>query len=154
LLALQIAGLARHADLVLGALVEGLELGVAHGPIDDGGILRNGGGAVALDGVRAHPEVIFVKAPGDGTVVDGATARLIAVALGRDRSGPRARIGAPGDRLTLGIRAQVLALEVAQLVLRREVLGAQARAALEPDHLHAGLTELGRENAAGSADAD
>src|SRR5215471_20860558 len=95
-----------------------------------------------------------MEPPGDGTIVHRAAARLIAVALGRDRRRPCARIGAPGDRLTLGIRAQVLALEVAQLVLRREVLGAQARAALEPDHLHAGLAELGRENATGSADAD
>src|SRR5205809_1023868 len=79
---------------------------------------------------------------------------VAAVALRRDRGRARPRIGPPGHWLALGVGAQVLALEIAQLVLRREVLGAPARAALETDHLHAGLAELGRQNATGSADAD
>ena len=68
----------------------------------------------------------------------------------------RARIGVrpPGDRLALRVRAQILPLEVAQLVVRLEVLGLEPRAALEPDDLHAGLAKLGREDAAGRADAD
>ena len=49
LLALQIAGLARHAELVFGLVVERLELGIAQRPVDERGILRDGRGAVALD---------------------------------------------------------------------------------------------------------
>ena len=49
---------------------------------------------------------------------------------------------------------QILALEIAQLVVRLEIRGLEPRAALEPDHFHAGLAELGGEDAAGGADAD
>jgi hypothetical protein len=51
LLPLQVSGLTGHADLVLGLVVERLELGVAHRPVGDGGVLRNGGQPVALDRV-------------------------------------------------------------------------------------------------------
>src|SRR5262245_27503109 len=95
-----------------------------------------------------------MEAPRDGAIVDRAAAGLIAIALGRNRCRTRACIGPPRHRLALGVRTQVLALEVAQLVLRGEVLGAPAWAALETDHLHAGLAKLGRENATSGADAD
>src|SRR5262245_11980401 len=49
LLALQIAGPARHAELVFGAVVVGLKLGVARGPVGERGVLWNGLGAVPLD---------------------------------------------------------------------------------------------------------
>src|SRR5882672_2298411 len=75
LLALHIAGLARDAEIVFGAIVIGLELGVAHRPVDDGGVLRNGGSAVALDGLRAHPEIILMEAPGNRAVMNRATTR-------------------------------------------------------------------------------
>ena len=56
--------------------------------------------------------------------------------------------------MRLGIGAQVLALEIAQLVMRLEIGGLQLRPAFEPDDFHAGFAEFGRENAAGGADAD
>src|SRR5258705_11499332 len=95
-----------------------------------------------------------MEAPGDGTIVNCAPAGLVAVALSGDRGRTRPGVGPPGDRLTLRVRTQVLALEVAQLVLRRKILGAQPRAALERDHLHAGLAKLGRQNATDGASAD
>jgi hypothetical protein len=83
-----------------------------------------------------------------------AAAGLVAVVLHRDRRRARIAVRPPGDGLALDVRPQIHALEVAQLVVRVEVLGGQARTALEPDHLHAGLAELGCENAAGRAHAD
>src|SRR5262249_57947541 len=56
--------------------------------------------------------------------------------------------------VALDVRAQILALKVAQLVLRAEIRGLEAWAALEPNDLHAGFAELGREDAAGRAHAD
>ena len=69
--------------------------------------------------------------------------RACALALGRQVTGLRLRFG-----------PQILALEIAQFVMRLEVGGLEPRAALEPDHFHAGLAELGGEDAAGRADAD
>src|SRR5262249_26297612 len=117
-------------------------------------ILRDGVGAVALDRLRARAEVVLVQAPGHCAVVDRAAAGLIAVAQRRQR--PCAGIGVrpPGDRLALDVRAQILALKVPQLVLRAEIRGLEAWAALEPNDLHAGFAELGREDAAGRAHAD
>src|SRR5262249_1671667 len=154
LAALQVAGLARPPDLVLRATIERLEPGIAHGPVDDRAILRDGGRAVALDGLRANPEIILVEAPRHGAVVHRAAAGLVAVAETLDPRRPRVRVGPPGDRLTLHVRAQVLALEVAQLVLRSEVRSLEPRAALEPDPLHPGLAGVGGENSAARADAD
>src|SRR5262244_1588909 len=95
-----------------------------------------------------------MQAPLYGAVVDGAAARLVAVVLHRDRICRRVRIGPPGDGLTLDVRAQILALEIAQFVVRVEVLSSQARPALEADDLHARLAELGCEDAARRAHAD
>src|SRR5262244_3721242 len=95
-----------------------------------------------------------MQAPLYGAVVDGTAARLIAVVLHRDRSRRRVRIGPPGDGLTLDVRAQILALEIAQFVVRVEVLRGQARSALQADDLHARLAELGGEDAACRAHAD
>ena len=152
-LALQVAGLAGDAELVFGAVVERLEVGIAERPIGERGILRDDGRPVALDGLRAGAEIVLVQAPRERAVVHGAAARLVAVVLVRGRVGARSCIGPPGDGRALDVGAQVLALEVAQLV-ELEVRGLEARAALEPDHLHAGLAELGRQHAAGGAHAD
>jgi len=154
LLALQIAGLAGDAELVLGAVVERLEVGIAQRPIRDRGILRDRLGAVALNRVRARAEVVLVHAPGHGAVMDGAAAGLIAVILHRERRSAGIGVGPPGDGLAFDVGSQILALEIAQLVVRLEVLRGETRAALEPDHLHAGLAELGGEDAARSANAD
>ena len=118
------------------------------------GILRDGRGAIALDRRRAHAEIVLVEAPRHRAVMHGAAAGLVAVVLRRDRRARRVGVRPPRDRHALGIGPQILALEIAQLVVRLEVRGLQARAALEPDHLHAGLAELGGENPARGADAD
>ena len=154
LLALQIAGPAGHAKLVLGAVVIGLKLGVAHWPVGEGGVLRDHLGAVALDRLGAGAEIILVQPPGHRAVMHGAAAGLVAVVLHRDRVGARIRVRPPGDRLALDVGPQVLAREVAQLILWCEVLGRKPRPALEPDHLHAGLAKLSRQHATGCADSD
>jgi hypothetical protein len=154
LLALQVAGLAGDPELVFGAIVVGLEIGVAQRPIRQRGILRDRRGAIALDRLRAGAEVVLVHAPRHRAVVHRAAARLVAVILHRDRRRACIAVRPPGDGLALDVRPQILALEVAQLVVRVEVLRREARAALEPDHLHASLAELGRENAARRAHAD
>jgi hypothetical protein len=51
--------------------------------------------------------------------------------------------------LELGIGPEVLTLEEAQFVAQLEVRGAQPRITLEPDDLHSGLAELGRQHRAG-----
>src|SRR5262245_54498165 len=63
LLSLQVAGLAGDAELVLGALVIGLEVGVAQRPVGERGVFRNGGCAVTRDRMRARAEVVLVQAP-------------------------------------------------------------------------------------------
>ena len=60
-----------------------------------------------------------------------ATAGLVAVILNWNRQRAHVGIGPPGNGLTLDVGAQILALEVAQLVMRIEILRGQARAALE-----------------------
>jgi hypothetical protein len=82
----------------------------------------------------------------------GAAAGLVAVVEHRHRVRARILVRPPGHGLAFDVRTQILALEVAQLVMRVEVLSGQAWAALEPDHLHAGFAEFGRENAARRAD--
>jgi hypothetical protein len=104
LLALQIAGLSGDADFVLGAIVIGFEIGVAQRPVDERGIFRNRRGAVALNGVRAHPEIVLVKSPGNGAVVNGAAAGLVSVVENLKRRRACIAIRAPGDGLALGIR--------------------------------------------------
>src|SRR5262249_19157372 len=87
-------------------------------------------------------------------VRSGPAAALVAVVLVRDRLCGHVRIGPPGDGLTLDVRAQILALEIAQFVVRVEVLSGQARPALQADDLHARFAELGCEDAACRAHAD
>jgi len=52
LVALHIAGLARDPELVFGAVVVGLQIGIAQWPVRQRGILRDRRDAVALDRVR------------------------------------------------------------------------------------------------------
>src|SRR5262245_19024816 len=71
LLALQVAGPAGDSELVLGAIVIGLELGVAHWPVGERGVLRDRLGAVALDRLGAGAKIILMQPPGHRTIVDG-----------------------------------------------------------------------------------
>ena len=154
LASLQIARLARHAELVFGAIVEGLEIGVAQRPVGQRGILRNRRRSVALHRLRPRAEVVLVKAPRDRAVVDRAAACLIAVIQHRERIRARLRVRPPGDGLALRVRAQILPLEIAQFVLRLEIRGGEARAALQADHFHARFAKLRREYPARRAHAD
>src|SRR5580704_17437897 len=95
-----------------------------------------------------------MHAPRHRAVMHGAAAGLVAVVLPRHWIGARIGVGPPGDRLALGVWAQVEPLEITQLVMRIEVRCLEARAALQADHLHAGLAELGRDNAAYGAGAN
>jgi hypothetical protein len=63
LLASQVAGLAGHADLVLGLVVERLEIGIAEWPVGERRIGGDCGRAVALDGAGAGVEIVLVEAP-------------------------------------------------------------------------------------------
>jgi len=83
LVALDIAGLARHAELIFGAVVVGLQIGVAQWPVDERGIRGNCRCPVALDRMRARAEIVFVQAPRDCAVMDGSAACLIAVSQRR-----------------------------------------------------------------------
>src|SRR5713226_6087200 len=76
----------------------------------------------------------------------GAATGLIAIALGWDRRCARIGVRPPGHGLPLGVWAKILALEVPQLVLRAKILGRKTWAAFEPNHFHARLAKLGRED--------
>src|ERR1700730_3490995 len=102
----------------------------------------------------ARPEVVFVHAPGYRAIVDGAASRLIAIVLDRDGCGPRIAVGSPGNGLAFDIGAQILPLEITQLIVRIKVLCGESRTALDPDHFHSRFAELGRKNTAGCTNAD
>ena len=104
--------------------------------------------------MRARPEVVFVHAPGHRAIVDGAASRLIAIVLDGDGCGPRIAVGSPGNGLALDVGAQILPLEITQLIVRIKVLRGEPRTALEPDHFHSRFAELGRKNTARCAHAD
>ena len=104
LLALQIAGLSGDAEFVFRAIIIGFEIGVAQRPVDERGILRDHRGAVTLDRMRAHPEIVLVKPPGNGAVMNGAAAGLVPVVENLKRRRACIAIRAPGDGLALGIR--------------------------------------------------
>ena len=78
----------------------------------------------------------------------GAAPGLVAVVL--PHNGDRAAIGVrpPGDGLAFRIGPQIELLEVAQFIMWVEVLGLEARPALEANDFHSRLAELGRENPA------
>jgi hypothetical protein len=62
-LAEQIAGLAGDADLVLGLVVERLQVRIAQRPVGERGVGGDRGLAVALDGVGAGAEIVLMKSP-------------------------------------------------------------------------------------------
>ena len=105
LAALQVAGLAGHAEIVFGAIVIGLEIVVAQRPVGDRAVLRDRGCAIALDRLRARAKIVVVEAPRHRAVVDGAAAHLVAVVERRQRHRARARYSGrqvTGWRLVLG----------------------------------------------------
>src|SRR6202008_2305584 len=115
-LALEIAGLAGHTELVFGTIVERLEIRVGERPIGKRRIFRNRGRPIPLNRLRACTEIVLMQAPGERAVMDGAATRLMTVVLVRRGARLGAGIGPPGDRRLLDVRPQILALEVAQLI--------------------------------------
>ena len=95
-----------------------------------------------------------MHAPGKRAVVHRAAARLIAVIQDGHRVRAHAGIWPPGNWLALPVRAKLLPLEIAQLVVRVEVRSGKARAALEANDFHSRFAEFGRENSADRAHAD
>src|SRR5262249_39893162 len=63
LLALQVAGLARHPKLIFGAIVVRLEISVAERPVDEGRGLRDRGGAGGPDSLRPGAKIVLVQPP-------------------------------------------------------------------------------------------
>jgi hypothetical protein len=61
--AAEIAGFARHAKLVFGAIVKGFQVRVRQRPVRDRGVLRNGGHTVSFDGLRTRAEIVLVQSP-------------------------------------------------------------------------------------------
>ena len=61
--AFEIAGFAGDAELILGLIVERFELGIAHRPIRERRVGGDGVFAVALEGLGADTEIVFVHAP-------------------------------------------------------------------------------------------
>ena len=71
-----------------------------------------------------------MHAPGYRAIVDGAASRLIAIVLDRDGCGPRIAVGSPGNGLAFDVGAQILPLEITQLIVRIKVLCGESRTAL------------------------
>jgi hypothetical protein len=63
LVAVEIAGLAGHAQIVFGAVVKRFEVGIAERPVRERGVRRDRGHAIALDGVGAGAEIVLVEPP-------------------------------------------------------------------------------------------
>src|ERR1700677_3188657 len=82
-----------------------------------------------------------------------AATGLVAGVLYGKPGGARIRVRAPCHRLAFGVGSQILTLKVAQFV-ERKIRGLEARATLQADNLHAGLAELGPDNAADRAHTD
>src|SRR5262249_31246690 len=82
---------------------------------------------------RGPSEIGFALAPADRTVRGRAAAGWVAVILPRHRKGESVRAGPPGDRLALHVRTQVEPLEVAELIVRIEILRGQPRTTLQSD---------------------
>ncbi len=95
-----------------------------------------------------------MKAPRERAVVDGAAAGLVAVVQNREWVRAHTIVLPPGDRHAFRVRAQFLPLEVAQFIVRAEVRGLKARAALQANDFHACLAEFGREDPACRAHSD
>ena len=79
LAALQIAGLAGDAEVILDLVVERLEFGIAQRPVGERGVRRDRRQPIAFDGIGAGAEIVLVQAPRHRTVMHGAAAGLIAV---------------------------------------------------------------------------
>lgn len=82
-----------------------------------------------------------------------AAAGLHAVVLLRQPERGRIGVRAPRHRLQLGIRTQILALEIAQFV-ELKIRRLEARTAFKPDDLEPGLAEFRRHDATHGAHAD
>ncbi len=160
-LAFQVSRLAAHAVEALELVEVRLELLVGHAPVLAGPVLGHVALAVARDRLAARLEVPGREAPGLGAPVHCGAAYALA-RLERAEVAHRQRglvfVVAEGNGLAREVLHQRMPALVFQLVMRvrhREVgEGVAHLAALDADHLEAGLGELLREDGAGHADAD
>ena len=153
-LPVDVAGLARHADLELDLLVVRFELVVAERPVLDRRALRNARGAVAALRFADDLEVPGIQPPALRPVVQRRAADAVhhrMPAAGRRRRGG----GAHGRRFQVGLlhRHRPAAHVVADLV-GREVAPREPRARFEPDHVDAGARQRQRGDAADGAHPD
>src|SRR5258708_7551986 len=95
-----------------------------------------------------------MHAPGECAVVNCASACLIAVIQYAHRVRSHAGMGPPGDGLALPVWAKLLPLEVTQFIMRIEIRGAKARAALQANDFHSRFAKLGREDSPDRAHAN
>src|SRR5207248_4124710 len=84
----------------------------------------------------------------------GAAAGLRAVIQRLHRRRTLARIGPPRHRLFFPVRAQILPLEITQLIMRFEIRSPEPRPAFQSQHFDSGFAEFGGEDAARTADTD
>src|SRR5438477_5265204 len=84
----------------------------------------------------------------------GAAAGLRAVIQRLHRRCALARIRPPRHRLFFRVRAQILTLEITQLIMRFEIRSPEPRPTFQSENLHSGFAEFGGEDAARTADTD
>ena len=153
--ALDVAGLARDAHLVLDLVVVRLELLEAERPVFDRRALRHARRAVALRGLAHHLEVPRVEPPRLRPVVQRRAADGVHHRMAAGARGVGLGVGAMRRHFLLRLlhRLRPVAHVVANLI-GREVAARQPRAGLEADHVDAGLRERQHRDAAGGAEAD
>ena len=154
-LAVEVAGFARKPDGVLELVVVFLQLVVGHRIILDGGVPRDGALAVSLDGVGAHFERPRTMPPRPAGPVETGAAEPFAPGKGSvPAHGPGDFPGVvtTRDRRAGEVLEQLQPAVVLELVVdarQGEFFLPAVAAAFQPDHLEAGLGQLGRHDAAG-----
>ena len=154
--AVDVAGLAGHADLVLDLVVIGLELLEPERPILHRRALGHARGAVAPRRLAHHLEVPGIEPPALRPVVQrGAADRVHHRMNGQPRRIGRRRVRPVGRDFAVRLlrRLRPAAEIVAQLV-GREVARGEPGARLEPDHLEPGARQRQRGDAADRAEPD
>ena len=150
-----VAGLARHADLMLHQVVVRLELFVAERPVLHGGPRRKARAAVAAGGLAHHLEVPRRQAPALRPVVQRGAADAVHHHVAGGPRRRRRRVDPVRRHLAIALlhRHRPVAHVVADLV-GCEVLAGEPGAGLEAYHAQASLGQRQHGDAAGGAEPD